>query len=309
MKQTMVAAFLVLLVFGIPVEDCMAQFLAELPAAELQRDGLTGSLRSDLFANFAANANGDSLRASEVPGTKSPLRAALYSAVIPGAGDLYAESYWTAAAFFTVEVALWAVVVSYGNEGDDRTAAFEAYADEHWSVEKYALWIEQYGTTLNPNATGTTGLVTNPTAPYPWDRVDWTRLNQAEESIGEVPSTGFSHRIPKRPDQQYYEMIGKYEQYSPGWDDANVTDQDYLTNVSANFLAYRDMRGDANDSYTTARTASYLLVANHLLAALHSAWRAAKFNHELTMRAHLEPVPRAGGRIEYVPTATFQLTL
>ena len=307
MKQTMAAAVLVLLVLGFSVEDCTAQFLAELPAAEGQHDGLTGSLRSDLFANVAAS--GDSLRAPDVPGMKSPLRAGLYSALIPGAGDVYAESYWTAAAFFTVEVALWAVVVSYGNEGDDQTAAFEAYADEHWSVEKYALWIEQYATALNPNATGTTGLVTNPTAPYPWDRVDWTRLNQAEESIGEVPSTGFSHRLPKRPDQQYYEMIGKYEQYNPGWDDADVTDQDYLTNVSANFLAYRDMRGDANDSYTTARTASYLLVANHLLAALHSAWRAAKFNRELTMRAHLEPVPRAGGRIEFVPTATFRLSL
>jgi hypothetical protein len=28
-----------------------------------------------------------------------------------------------------------------------------------------------------------------------------------------------SHRLPPHGDQQYYEMIGKYHQYSPGWND------------------------------------------------------------------------------------------
>jgi hypothetical protein len=284
------------------------QFLPPRQADGPASGDLSGNLRSDLFSGVDSWGARDSLSVGE-PVEKSPLRAALYSAVIPGAGDVYAESYWTAAAFFTAEVGLWVLHFTYENKGDNQTAAFEAFADQHWQVDKYALWMEQYALSLNPNATGCSGLVVNPTAEHPWDRVDWTRLNMCEESIGEVASTGFSHRLPRRPDQQYYEMIGKYEQYNPGWDDANVTAADYLTNVSDNFRAYRDMRGDANDFYTTARTASYLLVANHILAALHSAWRAARFNHDLTMKAHLEPVQRQGGRVEYVPTATFSLTL
>ncbi len=309
MPVSSTARLIVFALVFVALEQGHAQFVAEKGSEVPDGRPLTGNLRLDLMSDIASGGWTDSLAVADPIPTKSPLRAALYSAVIPGAGDLYAESYWTAAAFFTVEVGLWVLHFSYEKKGDDQTAAFEAFADEHWRVDKYALWMEQYALSLNPNATGCTGLVVNPTAEHPWDRVDWTRLNMCEESIGAVASTGFSHRLPRRPDQQYYEMIGKYEQYNPGWDDANVTDADYLTNVSANFRAYRDMRGDANDFYTTARTAGYLLVANHLLAALHSAWRAAKFNHDLTMKAHLEPVQRQGGRVEYVPTATLTLTL
>ena len=310
MRYPTTAAFIVFVTVAAAWQPSRGQFRPDVCAQKMQSLELTGNLRSDLFMGFEADMRGDSLNLDEPAVQKSPIRAALYSAVIPGSGDLYAESYWTAAAFFTVEVGLWVLHFSYEKKGDDQTASFQYFADQHWSVVTYAEWMEQYALDLNPSATGCSGLVVNPdpTVP-PWNRVDWTRLNMCEESIGAVPSTGFSHRLPRRPDQQYYEMIGKYEQYNPGWDDANVTNVDYLTNVSANFRAYRDMRGDANDFYTTARTASYLLVANHLLAALHSAWRAVKFNRELTMGAHLEPIQRQGGLVEYVPTATFKLTL
>lgn len=268
-----------------------------------ERRVLTGNLRFDLLSSGADTV----LSGSPAVQHKSPLRAALYSAVIPGAGEFYTEAYWRSAAFFAAEVALWVVYSVYDSKGDRQTTDFEKFADAHWSVVKYAQWMEQHAMTLS--GTGCSGIVTSSDPNFPpWERVDWSQLNMCEESIGRVASTGFSHRLPRRPDQQYYELIGKYEQYNAGWDDSNATPSDYLTALSARFIEYRNMRGNANDLYSVASTASYVLVANHLFSALDAALSAAKFNHSVAMEAHLRPVVRSVGIVEFVPTASITLT-
>ncbi len=270
---------------------------------------LTGNLRFDLLGNSRYSSGADSVLSVPSAEHKSALKAAAFSAVLPGAGEFYTESYWRSAAFFAAEVALWVVYAVYDGRGDRQTTDFEKYADTHWSVVKYAQWMEMHALTLNPDATGCSGLVTNadPNVP-PWDRVNWSQLNMCEESIGRKASTGFSHRLPRRPDQQYYELIGKYEQYNAGWDDSNATPSDYLTALSARFIEYRDMRGNANDFYSIASTASYVLVANHLFSALDAALSAAQFNRSISMEAHLRPVIRSVGIVEFVPTASVTLT-
>jgi hypothetical protein len=65
------------------------------------------------------------------------------SLVIPGAGEFYAGSYWKAAAFVIVEAAVITTAIIYDNKGDDQTERFENYADENWSVVKYAEWLAQ----------------------------------------------------------------------------------------------------------------------------------------------------------------------
>lgn len=271
---------------------------------------LTGDLRLDLRAGFEHEWLADSINRqnSFEEHKKSPLRAALYSAVIPGAGEFYSEQYWKAGGFLAAEVTLWIVYAVYTSKGDDQTALFEQYADAHWSVVRYAEWIEQYSTQLNPDAQGCSGLVNGGSNLPPWERVDWTRLNACEEEIGKKSGNGFTHRLPRRPEQQYYELIGKYPQYAGGWDDANVTPQDILVdNVSARFHEYSAMRGKANDFFNIASTTASVLVVNHVLSALDAAWSAAKFNQELKVEAHLKPTLRPYGFVEFVPTASLTL--
>lgn len=271
---------------------------------------LTGNLRFDLVASGGFVASGDSVfGASVLPPRKSPLRAAVYSAIVPGAGEFYAESYWRSGAFFVAEIALWVMYSLYESQGDRQTREFEQFADAHWSVVKYAQWMEQHALALNPDAGGCSGTVVNsdPNLP-PWDRVDWARVNMCEELIGRRASTGFSHRLPRRPDQQYYEVIGKYAQYNAGWDDSNAVPSDYLTALSARFLFYRDMRGRANRLYTIASTAAYVLVANHVFSALDAALSASEFNRNVTMEAHVRPVMRGIGLVEFLPTASVTVT-
>jgi hypothetical protein len=266
---------------------------------------LTGNLRFDLLRlqeRVTENRNETE--------KKSPLTAALYSAVLPGAGEFYVGDYWRATAFLTAEAALWVTYALYDARGDRQTSLFEQFADDHFSVVKYAEWIMQYAMQLNPtiNPSDCQGIVTSSnTQLKPWERIDWSKLNRCEEAIGAKSGTGFTHRLPLRPEQQYYELIGKYEQYNSGWDDADVDASNYLTKISSNFLKYRDMRGQANDFYNIATTFSYLLVINHVFSALDAAFLAAQHNKHLSFKAHLQPTQRPYGMIEFVPTASLQV--
>ena len=124
----------------------------------------------------------------------------------------------------------------------------------------------------------------------PWERVSWAEVNAAE--------TG-SHKLPRHGEQQYYELIGKYHQYSSGWNDfsgAGNKDQ-----ISPNFTFYSGMRGEANDFYSTASTAVIGIYVNHFLSALDAVWSAAQFNNDLAVKIRLENL-QLTNRTEFIPT-------
>ncbi len=270
------------------------------------------------FTNTISNSNSPLLQFSiqDVPAVsprRSPLIAGLLSAAVPGLGQSYADD-WSisirSVAFFAVEAGLWYAAISNNNKGDSQTEVFQRYADEHWDVTRYAGWIEANIGGLN-NEVNTSGMITS-TDPLlaPWERVNWTRINEVEDGIGQKTGTGFTHRLPHRPEQQYYELIGKYAQFGGGWDDApGFTPQDLLaSNVSPRFLEYSLMRGRANDLYSNATTASYLIVANHIISALEAAWSTSRANKGLEARAEFRHVDR-GGWSERVPHVLVRVEL
>lgn len=292
----------------------MAQFKTDVGQMLSQPFELSGNLRVDLYRLNESALLRDSLVSNPAASNvkeKSPILAGVLSAAVPGAGEYYTESYWKSVAFVGVEVAMWVTYAIYNGKGDRQTDLFQQFADDHWSVVRYADWIEQNIGQLNPDASGCSGIVTNsnPNVP-PWERVDWNRLNNCEEQVGARTGNGFTHRLPPRPDQQYYELIGKYPQYAAGWDDGtNITPGDIVrSNVPKNFLDYSLMRGKANDLYNIASTAASVLVANHILSALDAAWSATRFNKSVKMSARLQPTRRPYGFVEFVPTATATIT-
>jgi hypothetical protein len=272
---------------------------------------LSGNLSLDLLRDnrlLADSSHGVTLR--DLPGYKSPLKAALFSAVIPGAGQTYSERYWQGLAFFSVEVGLWVTYAIYQSKGDRQTTDFQNYADANWSVVRYAQWITNNIGQLNPGVNTSGMIVSTDPSLNPWQQVDWSRINQVENQIMQVTGNGFTHNLPVRPQQQYYELIGKYPQFLGGWDDGfNRTPSDLIAhNVSPHFLDYRDQRGNANSLYAIASTATYVLVANHVLSALEAAWTAATNNANLKMGATLNPVRQSDGAVQFTATARVQLT-
>ncbi|MFZ1978430.1 MAG: hypothetical protein WAV76_10795 [Bacteroidota bacterium] len=290
-----------------------SQYRMESVQASPGSNALTGNFNIDFYASSIEHTQltGDSIQ-TDMPKPYSPLTAGLLSAVVPGAGQLYTQSYWQSITTFSVEVAMWIVYAVYYAKGNRETNNFQTYADQNWSVVEYVNWIKATFPSIDISGVITSTNI-NLLKQTPWLCVNWSKLNAIEETLADYATTGvyngFTHQLPPRPDQQYYELIGKYPQFIGGWDDAwngsipLYSDADVLASkVSANFLFYRNMRGQANSYYAVASTASYILIANHVLSALEAAWNAAHLNHQMQMHASILPRVLPDGYVEYVPS-------
>ena len=243
---------------------------------------LTGNLSADskTLLNEYKSESPINLNITNSENKKSPLLAGLFSVILPGAGEFYAESYYKSAVFFALEAALVTVAVVYNKKGDDKTKEFENYADNitdksGWSVVRYAQWINQYkgkNIQINPN--------TNLNA---WDRVNWSELNAVEREI-----SGFSHTLARHGEQQYYEMIGKYHQFSPGWWDYSGGSNNF--EISPSYAYYSGLRGEANDLYNVSTKAVVGIYINHFLSALDAVWSAVSFNKDLAVKFRMDAV-------------------
>lgn len=240
---------------------------------------LTGNVRIDFFGVQSLAPEpwlGQREAGEPETPTKSPWLAGGLSLVVPGAGEVYAGTYLKAAIFFAAEVALWAVAATYDKKGDRKTAEFESFADAHWSVARYARWTLDNAATINPNIIPDNYAVFDGAG-----NVNWVELNRLERDLG----GWYSHTLPPYGDQQYYELIGKYQQYYQGWDDGDPTLTTYeaisaylRSNPDSRFQAYARERGRANDFYNTASAAITVVIINHVLSAADAAWSAGRYN-------------------------------
>ncbi len=256
---------------------------------------LSGNLHSDskiLFNNSEAQTQNFSFPS---PNKKSPLIAGLLSVVFPGAGEVYAESYWKAAVFAAVEVSAIVVATSYNNKGDNQTNYFQNYADGHWSIKRYAEWTVKNAQYINSSVNISEYNVINSDG-----SVNHPELNRLERALG----SGYSHALPPHGEQQYYELIGKYPQYSHGWDDAIQSDIDFHI-LSQNFLDYSKMRGKANDYYNVSDKAVIGLYINHLLSGLDAAWSAISFNKDVAVNIRVNQI-NTGDNLTFYPTVYVQ---
>jgi hypothetical protein len=198
---------------------------------------------------------------------KSPKKALLLSALLPGTGQFYNGSYWWAAGFLTVEVLSWTSWASYNKKGNDIDAEFHQFANAHWSEPAYWRWVSGHA--------GIAYLPENMEALRAWER------------------DHFSHGLHVQKDQQYYEMIGKYDQFNAGWDDSNgkgLLDSDWSKSLrTPRRLFYDERRHDSNRAFKNATWGITAVLLNHLLSAAEAAYAAKVNNDKLTFNIQLEP--------------------
>jgi len=227
---------------------------------------------------------------------KSPVLAGVMSAVIPGSGEFYVGDYIKAALFFAVDAALISTAIIYNNKGDTKEAEFKAFADEHWSVVKYADYLIEHKDAIDVPDDAEIPINRDSNLP-PWEQIeDWSALNYAE--------TPFSHHLPPHGDQQYYEEIGKYNQYSSGWDEFNPLVDDFR-DVPQIMKDYAKMRGDANSAYNTASKLVIGVYINHLLSVIDAVWSAHRYNDNLAVNLRMKSIQFAD-RLELVPMVNFK---
>ncbi len=220
---------------------------------------------------------------------KSPVLAAFFSAVVPGAGETYAESYWKAAAFALAEVLLISGYISYQNQGDAKDSEMRALADSRWDEKRYWSKVYKLATENNdwdgpPLQTDANGILNQADVDAYIDRLRYW------ETHGNY--YGFTHELPETKTQQYYEMIYKYLiQFGVGWQELG-NNWDYydnpssLNNLTQDVARYKTIRNQSNDFYHTAVTLSWVILVNHLGSAIDAALTARDYNKDLHVRLY-----------------------
>lgn len=189
----------------------------------------------------------------------------LFSAALPGAGQFYTRSWVKGLAFLAAEVALWMGSSHWNDEGDRIKNKFHAFVDDEmdWAGTPWegSPWKHR------------------------WDYDKWVSMYNS----GSDPST---HNLPHDEEgnivktQQYYEMIGKYDQFKQGWIDWVPGSPD-LTAVRDQ---YETLRDDSNRAYIKASYCSMAILGNHLISALDAALTIHKVNAKAQMGVAMTPV-------------------
>ena len=212
------------------------------------------------------------------PRVRSPKRAFLFSALVPGAGELWAGSKMRAALFFGLEVLGWGTYVSWNAKGDDLEAGFRAFADTTWNPLDYLAWRDsrQARHTSRTHTLPCDSLFVQArwTEPDPTDKDETRRRNPADvipEALKGCSTT---------ETQQYYELIGKYDQFMAGWKDVvdstgyqvHYSEIDSAENFSSKIRkTYEDQRYESNKYLKRAGNVAGLLLVNHVLSAIDAA--------------------------------------
>jgi hypothetical protein len=221
------------------------------------------------------------------------------SALVPGAGQIYAEApWWRTALYATIEALGWTAYAVYNGRGNHATEEFQNYADAHWDVTRYITWVaanyqrwsdEQVDKQAASEALSAIYL-SHDQSLHPWERVDFVQLNRLEKAV----HGGFSHTLPPYGDQQYYEEIGKYAQYRSGWDDHRFDADtmlyapEFTTQHNLDYVADREQ---ANRYLGYAVWAVGGLVANHVASMIDAAFAARHYNLSLSTDIHGEMLP------------------
>jgi hypothetical protein len=180
---------------------------------------------------------------------KSVKRAFVYSLIVPGAGEFYANSKIKAVLFFGLDATLWTLYFNYHKKGKNKENEYKGFAEQHWIEDDYREWLID---SLDIQSGSDQDSFWNKEE----QRFDW-----------------LSHHLPNKKDQQYYEMIGKYDQFKFGWDDFPVPD----TNQALR-NAYLNMRRDSNNLLNKAKYSVMFSLANHILSAFDAAISVKKYN-------------------------------
>lgn len=204
---------------------------------------------------------------------KDPVLGAVFSGLIPGTGQIYANNYIKAGIFLAVEAGLWIAYGIYQNKGNDQTEFYQNYADGSWDVYRYAQWL------VDQQFTGSS--VINPNEP---DK------NVLRGQINICESQNFSHTLPPFGDQQYYEVIGKYQNFLKGWSDAigkDINKNNYGTYQLDQVDYYMGERALANDYYSYGTTTLMIVILNHIVSAIDGVLSVNSYNNKISAKGNV----------------------
>ncbi len=234
------------------------------------------ALADQALLGFAADQVEIGGAAPEVPsfersheGKKAGLHI-LSSLILPGSGEAmlgYKRGYVMMAA----DIFAWTQVIKNDNDGDDIQQDFFNYADEHWSVDRL---VAAYDPTSEDEVRGGLGL----------DYFDDVQpVSSVDDFEGNLPLW-----VSEADDHwEYYENLGKWDQFVFGWDDFVNPNDTVLTGgyeptgtladlrqpfTSHHRDIYREMRGRSDDAYSKRDNWLFVNIGLRVFSVIQTAY-------------------------------------
>ena len=248
----------------------------------------------------------DSVGAIDVnsPNFKYPGKAMLYSLIVPGAGQLYVRQPVKTVVFLGIEVMAILALRSYNQRGLDQDQAFKDSADVHWDFRD---WIDRASDFTGQGWEDIPNMGTQGT--HSLDYFVVMAEGGRPELFGKTSDARFlqlyydpdtTNNVFVKMNDEYYENIGKYNQFLSGWDDADPASPRIDDTPSGPVArtpqrdAHLSMREEANLLKSTAGYLASAIMFNHVLSAVDAIFATAKWNQRHALRV--------GGSLWFDPT-------
>ena len=163
--------------------------------------------------------------------------------------------------------------------------AFQNFSDTYWSPDRYAKYLDSM-------------LVKTGHVPIANGK-DFASINKAEDSLNILGYQDFTHQLPAKGSQQYYEIISKYIQYTLGWQDAVTNDP----TKSAEYQRAATMRANMNHQFDIASDFLYGMLLNRVLSVIDAVLLARDHNTPIHLEGELIQSRYPNGIMGFIPTA------
>ncbi|UCH61859.1 MAG: hypothetical protein JSU77_08590 [Fidelibacterota bacterium] len=239
----------------------------------------------------------DSLSAVDVtsPYYRYPGRVLMMSLAVPGAGQLYVGRPMRTVFFLGAEIIALMAWRNYTRQGEGMTQDFRDFANDHWDFNRWLNNAQYYQSDPWGSGEGRIYIGTDGShhLEYFLDMDDDGRpeffgntIDDSKRLFQLLADPDTSIHVGVKRSGEYYENIGKYNQFFSGWEDADPNNPDIeeresgLIALSEHRSQYLQMRADANRLKSIAGYAISAIMFNHVVSAIDAIFATSRWNNE-----------------------------
>ena len=214
-----------------------------------------------------------------------PARPMLYSLILPGAGQWYNKSPALKIGLFAgIEAASIFSGLQWKKKAEDIRLQYEIFADQNWDLETWVFNTlnTPIGNYADVHINGTHKLTLVLSGSLAVQYGNYVSSDSLENNAHWV----YTNEVSVLRDRDFYENIGKYDQFVGGWIDCyglannqlwfevekDVGDSTEIIISTPNKENYVNQRGRSNDYLNMAKYAVSAVMFNHVISALEAVW-------------------------------------
>ena len=214
-----------------------------------------------------------------------PARPMLYSLILPGVGQWYNKSpVWKIGLFAGIEAASIFSRLQWRKKAEDIRLKYEIFADDNWDLE---TWVSNtlntpLGNYADVHINGTHKLILVLSGSLAEQYGNYVSSDSLENNAHWV----YTGEVNVLRDRDFYENVGKYDQFVGGWTDwygpannqlwfeveKDVGDSTEIIISTPNKEDYVGQRARSNDYLNMAKYAVSAVMFNHVISALEAVW-------------------------------------